>query len=161
MGNKKYIEPQNGLLTEKMDVNTPEFAHFQAIILNKSRQQSRLQKANIELAAIKIQIEDYIKSGHHSEPKLLGEFLKSFLTALNIRQNKLASYMEMEPSNLSKVLNGERQINSEIALKFGRIFGLDPLVLLEIQAKNEILMVLSQKREQFKKYSLEGLIEVA
>ncbi len=52
MKNTKQIEPKNGLLTQRMDVNTAEFHEFQAIVLNKSREQTKWQKINIELAAI-------------------------------------------------------------------------------------------------------------
>ena len=74
MRKTKQIEPKNGLLTEAMDVNTAEFHEFQAIVLNNSRAQTKWQKINIELAAIRIQMEDHIKSTNESEPNFLGEF---------------------------------------------------------------------------------------
>lgn len=159
MRKKKHTEPQNGVLTEPMDVSSPEFNQFQAILLNKSRKQTKWQKINIEVVAIRIQIEDYLKSNNVSEPKFLGEFLKSFLDTLNIRQNKLANYIGIEPSNLSKVIKGERQINTEIAFKIGKIFGIDPLLLLEIQVKNDLIKFMNKKNKQLGKYSLKDLID--
>lgn len=161
MKNKKRAEPQNGLLTERMDVSSPEFKQFQAILLDKLKEQTRWQKINIELAAIRIQMEDYIESDNKSEPKLLGEFLKSFLNTLNIRRNRFANYLEIDPTNLSKIIKGERQINPETALKIGKTFGLDPLLLLKIQIKNELSKLTGEKNQQIEKYSLNNLMEEA
>ncbi len=159
MRRKKNIELENGVLSESMDINAPEFTEFQAILLNKAKAQSKWQKINVELVAIRIQMEDYAKSSYKSHPKLVGDFLKYYLDSLNIRQNKFADYLEIEPSNLNKVIKGERQISSELALKIGKVFGLDPLLLLEIQIKNEFSKLLSKKNKHIEKYSLKGLLE--
>lgn len=73
MRKKKHIEPNNGLLTERMDVKSSDFSQFQELLLNKSKEQTKWQKINIELAAIRIQKEDYVKSNKKSESKLLGD----------------------------------------------------------------------------------------
>ena len=159
MRKTKYTEPKSGLLTEPMDVNTAEFHEFQAIVLNNSRAKTKWQKINIELAAIRIQMVDYIKSTNESEPKVLGEFLKLYLDTLHIRQNKFANYIDIEPSNLNKVIKGERQITSEIALKIAKIFELDPLLLLEVQIKTELLKLMNTNSKQIGKYSLKGLLK--
>lgn len=156
---KKHTEPKNGLLTERLDVNSSDFSQFQEILLNKSKAQTKWQKINIELAAIRIQMEDYIKSNNKSEPKSLGEFIKLFLDTLHIRQNKFAHYIDVEPSNLNKLIKGERQINSEVALKIAKIFELDPLLFLEIQIKNDLLKIIHTKSKQIEKYSLKDLIK--
>ena len=104
-------------------------------------------------------MEDYIKSTNESKPKLLGEFLKLYLDTLHIRQNKFANYIDIEPSNLNKVIKGERQITSEIALKIAKIFELDPLLLLEVQIKTELLKLMNTKSKQIGKYSLKDLLK--
>ncbi len=156
---KTNMEPKNGLLTERMDVNSSDFSQFREILLNQSNAQTKWQKINIELAAIKIQMEDYIKSNDNREPKLLGDFLKLLLDTLHIRQNKFARYINVEPSNLNKVIKGERHINTEIALKIAIIFEIDPLLLLEIQVKNDLLKIVNTKSKQMEKYSLKDLIQ--
>jgi addiction module HigA family antidote len=159
MRKTKQIEPKSGLFTEPMDVNTAEFIEFQAIVLNHSRAQTDWQKINIELTAIRIQMEDYIKSTHNTEPKMLGEFLKLYLDTLHIRQNKFAHYIDIEPSNLNKIIKGDRQITSEIALKIAKIFELDPLLLLEVQIKTELLNLMRKKINNSKQYSLKDLLK--
>ncbi|WP_227625918.1 helix-turn-helix transcriptional regulator [Geofilum rubicundum] len=54
--------------------------------------------------------------------KLPGEFLKEYLKTLGIPQKKFAHYIEINPSNLSKLINGERPINYELAIILGKIF---------------------------------------
>lgn len=159
MKKKENSEPTNGVLTDRMDVNSIEFDEFQAILLNKSRTHTDRQKINVELIALRVKMEDYINATKADEFKLAGDFLRSYLDILNIRQNKFANYIGIEPSTLSKVIKGERPINSEIALIFGKIFGIDPMLWLEIQAKNELTKLESKKSKSLEKYSLEDLIE--
>ena len=155
---KKYTEPTNGVLTERMEVTSDEFNKLQAILLNKSKAQTKQQKRKIELMALKITMEDYLKTEEVKELKFAGEFLRSYLKVLDIRQNRFAKYIGIMPSNLSKLLNGERTINTELALVLGNIFDLDPMLWLEIQAKNELIDLASKRRGQFNKYTLDDLI---
>lgn len=158
MVNHKQTEPIQGVLTERMDVHSPEFNTFQAMLLTTSRQQTKNQKNAIEIAAITIQMEDYLKADPIPEPKSVGIFLNHFLTTLNIRQNKLATYLNIAPSNLNKIIKGERQINSEFALKIGKIFGINPMLLLKIQLKNELSEIEKYQHTQIEKYTLQDLI---
>lgn len=155
--NKKIKEPENGILTNQMDVNSSEFEKFQAKLLNKSRERTEEQKINIELLALKYRIENYLER-EEGEIKLAGEFIKQYLKVLQIKQNRFASYIGIKPSNLSKLLKGERPINYELALILGKIFNINPMLWIEIQAKNELLS-LKRRRKDFYKYSLKDLLK--
>ena len=157
MNKNKQIEPTNGALTNRMDVGTNSFDKFQAILLNKSKEQTIEQKRKIELLALKFKMEDYLKSEGH-DIKLAGEFLKLYLKTLHIHQNKFANYIGLNPSNLSKLIIGERPINYELALIFGNIFNIDPMLWIEIQAKNELKKLKKTKNKKYQKYSLNDLI---
>ena len=156
MKKKPYKEPSSGVLTDRMDTDSQEFKDFQALLLNKSKSRSEKRKTEIELLALKFKMEDYLNSDDN-DMKLAGEFLKSFLAIANIRQNKFANYIGLRPSNLNKVIGGERAINHEIALILGRIFNMDPLLWLSVQAKNELKKLSASEKTKFKKYSFEGL----
>mgnify|MGYP000415718877 CR=1 FL=1 len=147
MKKKNYKEPSKGVLTNRMDVKTQEFDELQAILLNKSKSQTESQKRAIELLAIKFKMEDYLNS-EDSEVKLAGEFLKSFLRTTHIRQNKFADYIGLKPSNLSKVIGGERPISHEIAIILGRIFNTEPMIWLNIQAKNEFKKITQSNKNK-------------
>lgn len=156
--NKKRIDKSNmQVLTDRMDVGTKEFNEFQAILLNKSKERSEKQKKMIELMALKFKMEDYLRAkDKHS--KLVGDFLKDYLTTFEIRQNKFAQYIGVRPSNLSKLIKGERSLNHELALVFGSIFDNDPMLWLDIQDKNKLYELSKTKRKEIKKYSLDDLI---
>ncbi|MFW5760454.1 MAG: helix-turn-helix transcriptional regulator [Cyclobacteriaceae bacterium] len=154
---KDKNKPEESVLTTIMDVGTKGFDEFQTIVLNKSRQRTENQKRNIELLSFKYQMEDYIKLDT-KDVRPVGDFLKSILKLLHIQQNTFADYIGLKPSNLSKLLNGERSINYDLALIFGRIFNHDPMLWIEIQAKNEINRLEHSDKKKYFDYSLKDLI---
>jgi len=155
---KQKKEPQESMLTNQMDIGTQGFDDFQTILLKKSRARSDNQKRKIELLTLKYQMEDYINS-NKPEMKTAGEFLKRILKSMHIQQNKFADYIGLKPSNLSKLINGERPINYDLALIFGRLFNHNPMLWIEIQAKNELQRLSHAKRKKFSDYSLNDLIK--
>ena len=150
-------EPQESTLTQRMDVGSQGFNDFQAILLNKSRKRIESQKMGIDLLSIKYEMEDYLISDK-SEVKPVGEFLKTILKTLKIQQKQFAEYLDLKPSNLSKLINGERTINYDLALIFGRLFNHNPMLWIEIQAKNELNKLLRAKSKKYSVYSLTDLI---
>lgn len=154
----KINEPDVTCLTSRMDVGTKEFHDFQALLLKKSRERTENQKKKIALLDIKYQMEDYVNSPD-SELRTAGEFLKFILKTLSIQQNRFAKYIGLEPSNLSKLINGERSINYNLALIFGRLFNHNPMLWIEIQAKNEIENLLHSDKAKYADYSLNDLLE--
>ena len=154
---KKEIENfNNGLLTNTMDIGTKGFDEFQAILLKESNSRNANQIRNIELLSLKFEMEDYIKS-NNEEIKSAGYFLKHFLKSLQIKQNSFAQYIGIKPSNLSKLINGERSINYDLALIFGKIFNHKPILWIEIQAKNELYKLTNTNKGKYYQYSLNDL----
>ena len=72
---KQIEEPQEGMLTQIMDVGTKGFDDFQAILLKRSRDRTEDQKLRINLLTLKYQMEDYLTS-NKTEEKSAGEFIK-------------------------------------------------------------------------------------
>jgi addiction module HigA family antidote len=149
---------KDAVLTKKMDIGSKEFKEFQAILSNRSRGRSINQKQDIELLAIKFKMEEYIQT-ETKDVKLVGDFLKLYLATFKIRQNKFATYIGLKPSNLTKLIKGERSLSHELALVFGRIFNNDPMLWLDIQDKNKIVELSKAKKNRLKKYSLNDLIK--
>ena len=155
---KRLEEPKESALTHKMDVGTQGFDEFQAILLEKSRNRTEIQKRKIDLLAIKYQIEDYLASDE-AEEKSAGYFLKLILRTLNIQQKQFAEYIGLKPSNLSKLMKRERSINYDLALIFGRLFNHKPMLWIEIQAKNELKRLLNAEKRNYSVYTLNDLIK--
>ena len=157
MKRNNNTEPTNGMLTNPMDTGTDEFKDFQAILLNKAKNRSEAQQREIELLSIKLQMQDYLES-EETELKLPGDFLKEYLKTLDISQKKFALYLEINPSNLNKLIKGERPINYELAIILGKIFNNDPMLWIKIQAKNELEKIRKTKTGRFNNYSLKDLM---
>jgi addiction module HigA family antidote len=155
---KRIEEPQEGVLTQSMDVGTKGFDDFQAILLKRSRDRTEDQKLRINLLTLKYQMEDYLTS-KKTEEKSAGEFLKTILKTLQIQQNQFASYIGLKPSNLSKLISGERSINYDLALIFGQLFNHEAMLWIEIQAKNEMSKLLHAERNKYAVYSLNDLVK--
>lgn len=148
---------EDNMLTNRMDIGTQGFDDFQTILLQKSRKRTDNQKRKIDLLTLKYQMEDYIVADE-MEIKSAGEFLKTFLKSLHIQQNKFAEYIGLKPSNLSKLMTGERNINYDLALIFGRLFNHNPMLWIDIQAKNELNKLTNTEQNKYSNYSLNELI---
>jgi addiction module HigA family antidote len=155
---KQLEEPLEGALTQSMDIGTKGFDDFQAIVLKKARKRDENQKLRINLLMLKYQMEGYLTSGT-TEEKTVGEFLKTILKTLQIQQNQFAEYIGLKPSNLSKLISGERTINYDLALIFGRLFNHNAMLWIEIQAKNELDKLRNTESNKYAVYSLNDLVK--
>lgn len=155
---KTVNEKEKGLMTETMDIGSAGFDDLQATLLRRSKERTKYQKNDIKLLSIKYRMEDYLNQDQNNEKKA-GDFLREYLQALNIRQNRFANYIGLKPSNLNKLIRGERPINFDLAILFGKIFKNDPMLWIEIQAKNEIKKVKMEMRNKYNSYSLNDLLD--
>lgn len=119
------------------------------------------QKVKIEngLLALRFRMEEYLAQKEVTKVISVGVFLRLFVALLNVKNKDLASYIDYKESNLSALLGGNRKINIDLAIKFGAIFKIDPLIWLHIQSKNELIQFNNQESEAYQKYKLEDLLE--
>ena len=161
MAKNKDIEPENGALTSPMNTTSKEFKEFQLFISRKAGSLSEKQKQQIELFALQIKIEDYLNSNDEENQILtVGDFLRLYINKLELKQNKLAKYIGINPANFSKILSGSRKVNFELSFMLSQIFNLDPKVWMLIQVKNEYLELKKDKAKYFQNFKLEDLINV-
>lgn len=154
MGKRGDEKLSEGVMTESMDLRTEGFNEFKKILLAKSNSQTLAQKRKVELAALRFKMEDFLNSKEGSLQ--VGTLLKYILKEIHIPQNKFAEYLGLRPSNFAKLLIGERPISSEMALKLGQIFNVDPLLWLYVQSKSEMQKL--TKRSVNSTHSLEDLL---
>jgi addiction module HigA family antidote len=154
---KTIKEQEKGFMTEPMDIGSAGFNDLQAKLLERSKSRSKDQKNDIKLLSVKYRMEDYLNQDNANEKKA-GDFLREYLQELNIRQNRFANYIGLKPSNLNKLIKGDRPINFDLAILFGRIFKNDPMLWIEIQAKNEIRKVKLEMKNKYNSYSLNDLL---
>jgi addiction module HigA family antidote len=78
------------------------------------------------------------------EPKLLdpippGEILmEEFMRPLGISINALARAQAAPPNRISAIVNGNRAITADTALRLGKYFGTSPEIWLDLQSDYEL-----------------------
>lgn len=147
----------NGVLTEPMDIGTKEYEDFKLLIRSKVSETSKEDRIKISLLGLKYNMEDYLTS--NSKIKEVGSFIKQFLKLIEIKQIQFANYLEIRPSNLSKILNGERRLNIELAIILEKLSNIKAELWLGIQNRNEIYKTQKSKSKQNRKYKLKELIK--
>ncbi|MCK5677577.1 MAG: HigA family addiction module antidote protein [Flavobacteriaceae bacterium] len=157
MKEKKLKNKINTVYTERMNTDNENFDNFQATILNRSQERSTERKYKIALMANKIRIQDYLNSNFKKQITV-GYFLNEYLTTFNLRQNQVATYIGTQPASLNKIINGQRELSHELALKLGRLFRIDPMILLDIQDKNKLRTLQDINKSELTRYSLKDLI---
>lgn len=161
MAKNKIIEPENGVLTSSMNVNSKEFKEFQLFLSKKADSLGEKQKLQIELFALQIKIEDYLNSNEdENQVVTVGDFLRLYIDKLGLKQNQLAKYIGLNPANFNKILSGSRKVNFELSFMLGQIFNLDPKFWMLIQIKNEYLELKKDKSKYFQNFKLEDLMNV-
>lgn len=125
-----------------------------------SQKQSEERKLTNELLAIQFQIEDYIQSENISHKIRLLDFIKLYLTTLNVTQRKLAELFEMKDSNLHKYLSGERKLNTIMVRKLSSFSHLSAEYWLRVEVKNELIEINKEndKNNDYQKYDYRNLL---
>jgi antitoxin HigA-1 len=68
-----------------------------------------------------------------------GEMLnEEFLKPLGLSMNKLASELHVPANRISAIVDGERGISGDTALRLGRYFGMSPEFWMNLQARYEL-----------------------
>lgn len=69
-----------------------------------------------------------------------GEYLSEMLEELEIPQQRVAKDIGVAPTRISQVINGQRPITAELALRLGRYFRQSPRFWLNLQARYDMDM---------------------
>jgi addiction module HigA family antidote len=150
-------ELENGVLTEPMDFGTEEYENFKLLIRGKVSETPKKQRIHISLLGLKFHMQDYLKSNVNN--KKVGSFIKQFIELVEIKQIEFANYLELRPSNLSKLLSGERRLNIELALILEKLSNIEADLWLRVQNHNELLTAQKTLRKKVSKYKLAELIK--
>jgi antitoxin HigA-1 len=66
-----------------------------------------------------------------------GEILRDELEALNLSARKFADHIGVPPNAVTGLLNGDRGVSAQIALRLGRAFGTDARYWMNLQSLYE------------------------
>jgi len=140
------------------DMNSKGYKALHSAILTRIHNHTDEEKQNIELNAIKFKMLNYLED-ESVELVLAGTFIKEYLKVLKVKQKVFAAYINWNPGNLTKLLNGSRKVNYELAMILGNTFQVDPALWLRIQDENELIQLRKLNSSKFKNYSLRRLYD--
>lgn len=131
-------------------------------IKNHSEKQTKAEKIQNRLLSIQYKLEDYIEDDTIKEKEVLDilDFVKMYLTALDITKKDLAKYFGMQDSNLHKYLTGQRKLNPEIVLKLSSFSNTKPEYWYRVQVKNELVKLKKEKIKDYEKYDYKKLLSL-
>lgn len=111
-----------------------------------------------KLAGIEYRLEDNLSTTENTID--LEETVNQFLVVLNISKKEFAKSIDMDSPNLSKYLKGERKFTSNLAMKLGSFFHINPEIWMKIWMKNELIKLKNEKSkmDEYKKYDYEKVI---
>lgn len=66
-----------------------------------------------------------------------GEFLADELEALHMSARKFAQHIDVPPNAITAIINGQRGISAEMALRLGRVFGTGERYWMNLQSLYE------------------------
>lgn len=149
----------NGLGESLINTNSAEFHSLRDMIKDGFKSQDTEAKIEHSLLSVRFQMESYINAPITlDEIKVPGLFVEKLLKAVKVNKKQLAEYIDCEYTNLISLLKGRRKINSDLAIKLGQIFKIDPVIWLHIENKNELLKEMSKTKNAL---SLRGLLNKA
>ena len=85
-------------------------------------------------------------------PKLLEEIhpgeilLEDFMKPMGISARQLAADIDVSPSRISELVNGQRPITADTALRLGLFFGMEPRFWLNLQSEYDIRVAVRELR---------------
>ena len=72
--------------------------------------------------------------------------LEDFMKPMAITARKLSADIDVPPSRVSDVVNGQRPITADTALRLGIYFGMEPRFWLNLQSEYDMRMVARQQQ---------------
>jgi addiction module HigA family antidote len=165
--NSKTIQPgfvgEDGIAgnPDGVDTNSTGYKKLREAIIARSAAFTNEERREIEFNSIRYRMMEYIENDNEQKVVEPGEFIRQYLKAANVKQNIFADFINTNPGNLGKLLNGKRKISYETAMILGNTFKVDPRMWLFIQDKNEMRRLSQAKQNIYRKYTIDNLIKTA
>lgn len=160
--NKKTFDEDSilGFESSSDKISDEEYKLIKDKVTNFLENQSNKQKLENKILSLKYKMEDYIDQKYPQKILFVGSFIKDLLEIINIKNKTFAEYIGLSKYDFSKLLNGKKKLNSDLAIKLGQIFKINPKLWIEIEVKNELLLIEKEYSSDYKKYRLDDLINI-
>lgn len=149
----------NGTGEGVVNINSKDYKGLQKAVQEHYKKREKKDIIRTKLISIRLQMKTYVSTSSPSEIKTSGFFLKKFIKSIGIKNKEFANFINIEEPNLSAILNGKRRINTDLALILGLVFNINPNIWLQIQIKNDLILIQKQAPKDSKRYSIENLLK--
>ena len=140
--------PFTGALTEPFNATPQEMEQIKAAIKKHQEAMSPEEKRQVVLIRMEYKIKNYLDAEvTEDEIIIVGEFIKMYLDKVNVKQDKFAKHIGISLSNFNEILSGQHNINPELSVILGQLFQIDPKVWVQIQLKNDYILIEKTKNE--------------
>ena len=138
----------SGALTVPMDFDSEEYKAHRKILDERINSMSPEEKRQVELIRMEYKIKNYLDAEvAEDEIITVGEFIKMYLNKINVKQDEFAKHIGISTSNFNKILSGQHNINPKLSVILGQLFQIDPKVWVQIQLKNDYILIEKTKNE--------------
>jgi plasmid maintenance system antidote protein VapI len=143
-----------------IDQNSEGYKLLKKAIADHYNSYTETEKLNIKLDAIRYAIIEYLEN-ESMNIIAPGTFIKKCLEVSMVNQKTFANYINWNTGNLTKLLNGSRKINADIAMILEATFPVSAAIWLRLEDKNELVRAKQQKTRDYHQYSLKRLQQQA
>ncbi|SFD87640.1 hypothetical protein SAMN05518672_103642 [Chitinophaga sp. CF118] len=112
---ESYVFPDTSSKEEKEEKLTALKQHFEEV---KSKY-SDDDKLLFQLLQLKFLIQDYLKSDLFNKLYTFGFFLQEYITRINRKNKDFAAEIDIEPAELSQIINKHRSPSEKIMIRLG------------------------------------------
>ncbi|MFP5080716.1 transcriptional regulator [Pedobacter sp. JCM 36344] len=139
-----------------VDQNSEGYKRLKQAIAERYSSYTESEKLNIKLDGIRFAMLDYLEN-ESSNIIPPGTFLKRCLDVVMVNQKTFANYIDWDTGNLTKLLNGQRKINADVAMILEATFPVSASIWLRLEDKNELVRARQEKTRDYHQYSLKKL----
>lgn len=140
----------NGLGESLVNMNSHDFKFLKELIQKSAETQEEESRIENGLLSVRFQMESYLNASLRIEDiNPAGSYVEQLLKVIKVTKKQFAEYIDVDYSNFIAVLKGRRKINSELAIKLGQIFKVDPTIWLHLESKNELMTTLDDYEGSF------------
>ncbi|MFN8672765.1 MAG: hypothetical protein U0457_11885 [Candidatus Sericytochromatia bacterium] len=143
-----------------IDISSNEYKKMQELLSQEYNKQTKKQILDNNIFSLKMKINHYLNDKNIIKIVFLGEFLKELIDIYDIKHKDFANYVDLTESNLSSILSGKRKISNDLAFKLDSIFKIDANIWINIQNKNELLLIKNKNVNKYKKYTIKDLVKI-
>lgn len=145
--------------------STEKTAAISTMAKLRHSKRSRERLLRNAMSAVRYRMEEYVKDENVTleTMRAIEDFVKDFLTVLELKKGEFAKHIDVDSSNLNKYYRSDRRFNTVLALKFAHFFHTPADLWLKVRIKNELLELHREQEatDKYSKYDYEKVLQTS